>query len=102
MFRVLITDGLHAAGMQILEETHNVEPVVKPDLTHEQLVEELRSADGIIVRGKTKLREETLEGLDRLKVIVRAGVGTDNIDKDAATRAGIPRCVQVLKLSKLR
>ena len=89
MFRVLITDGLHAAGMKILEETENVEPVVKPDLTPEQLVEELRSADGIIVRGKTKLRAETLDGQDRLKVIVRAGVGTDNIDKDAATEAGI-------------
>lgn len=75
--------------MQILENADNIEPVVKPDLTLEQLREELQQADGIIVRGKTKLRAETLEGQQRLKVIVRAGVGTDNIDSEAATKAGI-------------
>ena len=89
MYRVLITDGLHAAGMQILEAAANVEPVVMPDLTPEQLKEELQNVDGIIVRGKTKVRAETLEGQKRLKVVVRAGVGTDNIDSEAATKAGI-------------
>ncbi len=49
MFRVLITDGLHAAGMKILEETENVEPVVKPDLTPEQLVEELAERPYVLV-----------------------------------------------------
>lgn len=89
MYRVLITDGLHAAGMQILEDAENVEAVVRPDLSVEELRSELQNVDGIIVRGKTKLRAETLDGQKRLKVIVRAGVGTDNIDSDAATRAGI-------------
>jgi len=89
VYRVLITDGLHAAGMKILEDAPEVEPVVKPDLSPEELIEALRDVDGIIVRGKTKLREEQLAGQERLKVIVRAGVGTDNIDSDAATKAGI-------------
>lgn len=89
MYRVLITDGLHKAGMKILEDAANVEPVVNSELSPEQLKEELQQVDGIIVRGKTKLRAETLEGQQRLKVIVRAGVGTDNIDSDAATKAGI-------------
>ena len=85
----MITDGLHAAGMQILEDAPEVEPVVMPDLSPEQLKEELQNVDGIIVRGKTKLRAEILEGQNRLKVIVRAGVGTDNIDSNAATERGI-------------
>lgn len=89
MYRVLITDGLHKAGMKILEDAANVEPVVNSELSPEQLKEELQQVDGIIVRGKTKLRAEILEGQQRLKVIVRAGVGTDNIDSDAATKAGI-------------
>lgn len=89
MYRVLITDGLHAAGMSILEQTDGVEPVVKPDLTPETLKQELQEVDGIIVRGKTKLGPEILDGQKRLKVIVRAGVGTDNIDSPAATAAGI-------------
>ena len=89
MYRVLITDGLHATGLQILKDAAEVEPVVNGDLSPEQLKEELQNFDGIIVRGKTKLREDILDGQKRLKVIVRAGVGTDNIDSNAATQAGI-------------
>jgi hypothetical protein len=36
-----------------------------------------------------KITAESLEGNKRLRAIVRAGVGTDNIDKNAATRLGI-------------
>src|SRR6185436_20096145 len=36
-----------------------------------------------------KITPESLEGNRRLKAIVRAGVGTDNIDSKAATRLGI-------------
>jgi D-3-phosphoglycerate dehydrogenase len=89
VYRVLITDGLHAAGMQILEQTEGVEPVVMPDLSPDQLREELKNVDGIVVRGKTKLTPEMLEGQERLKVAVRAGVGVDNISLDAATAGGI-------------
>ncbi len=89
MYRVLITDGLHAAGMQILENAPDVEPVVMPNLSPEQVKAELHNVDGIIIRGKTKLTADVLEGQKRLKVIVRAGVGTDNIDSEAATKGGI-------------
>ncbi|HEX6986961.1 MAG TPA: phosphoglycerate dehydrogenase [Planctomycetaceae bacterium] len=89
MPRVLITDGLSAAGLKILQETPGVEPVVKDGLTPEQVREELSQADGIIVRSKTKLTAKILEGQKRLRVIVRAGVGVDNIDLPAATREGI-------------
>lgn len=89
MPRVLITDGLSAAGLKILQETPGVEAVVKDGLTPEQVREALAEADGIIVRSKTKLTPKILEGQKRLKVVVRAGVGVDNIDLPAATREGI-------------
>ncbi|MGC1272059.1 MAG: phosphoglycerate dehydrogenase [Planctomycetaceae bacterium] len=89
MPRVLITDGLSAAGLKILQETPGIEPVVMDGLTPEQVREALADADGIIVRSKTKLTPKILEGQKRLKVIVRAGVGVDNIDLPAATREGI-------------
>ena len=44
---------------------------------------------GIIIRSGTTLTEELLKDQPRLKVIVRAGVGVDNIDLAAATREGI-------------
>ena len=49
----------------------------------------LESADGIIIRSGTQLTAAILEGQTRLKAIVRAGVGVDNIDVAAATRRGI-------------
>ncbi|MCA9261544.1 MAG: phosphoglycerate dehydrogenase, partial [Planctomycetales bacterium] len=42
-----------------------------------------------ICRSGVKITAESLEGNRRLKAIVRAGVGTDNIDSTAATRAGV-------------
>lgn len=89
MYRVLITDSLSKAGLQILEETEGIEPVVRSGLTPAQVREELKNCDGIIIRSGTTLTAEILDGQPRLKAIARAGVGVDNIDLDAATRAGI-------------
>ena len=91
LHRVLVTDNLSAAGLKVLEENPEIELVIKtdPKLTVEQLREELQEADGIVIRSGTRLTEEVLEGQSRLKAIVRAGVGVDNIDIPAATRQGI-------------
>src|SRR5207237_1135366 len=58
-------------------------------LTGSVLHEALRAADGVIVRSATRLTAELLENAGRLRAIVRAGVGVDNIDVAAATRKGI-------------
>ena len=89
MYRILITDNLAPAGLKILEDTPGIEPVVESGLSPEEVREALREADGIIIRSGTKLTPELLAGQQRLKVIVRAGVGVDNIDLPAATREGI-------------
>lgn len=84
--RVLITDNLSEAGLAILRESSELE-IVKgsPDNVREQL----QDVDGVIIRSATKLTAEVLAGQPRLKVIVRAGVGVDNVDLAAATREGI-------------
>src|SRR5262249_42630697 len=58
-------------------------------LTGAALQEALRAADGMIVRSGTRVTAELLENPGKLRAIVRAGVGTDNIDDKAATRRGI-------------
>ena len=87
--RVLITDNLSPAGLELLEAAGGIEVVVKSGLTPDQVREELKEADGIIVRSGTKLTPEVLEGQPRLKAVARAGVGVDNIDLPAATKAGV-------------
>ena len=89
MHRVLIADNLSSAGLTILQETPGIEVDVRTGLAPEALREALREADGVIVRSASELTAEILEGQSRLKAIVRAGVGVDNIDLPAATREGI-------------
>ncbi len=89
MYRVLITDDLSKAGIKLLSETPGIEVVSLNKPTPDQVKEALKSSDAIIVRSATKLTPALLEGQPRLKLIVRAGVGVDNIDLPAATRQGI-------------
>ena len=49
----------------------------------------LPEADVVLVRSKTKCTREYIEEAKNLKLIIRGGVGTDNIDKEAARENGI-------------
>nr|WP_243752207.1 phosphoglycerate dehydrogenase [Leucobacter weissii] len=55
----------------------------------EALRSSLASADAVLVRSATKLDEEAISWAPKLRVIARAGVGLDNVDIKAATRAGV-------------
>src|SRR6516162_8019422 len=88
MARVFISDKLESPGLDLLRQA-GVELDERPGLSGAALQEALRVADGVIVRSGTRLTAELLENPGRLKAIVRAGVGVDNIDVAAATRVGI-------------
>ncbi len=87
--RVLVTDNLSSAGLEVLEKTPGIELVDKQGCPLEEIPDLLREVDAILIRSRTKLTPEVLAGQQRLKLIVRAGVGVDNIDQAAATREGI-------------
>lgn len=89
MYRVLITDNLSPAGLEVLKQNPEIEVDVRSGLSPAEVREALKEADGIIIRSGTQLTAELLAGQPRLKAIVRAGVGVDNIDLRAATREGI-------------
>jgi len=90
-YRVLVTDKLAEEGLALLRAESDVELVVDAKLAKDPtaLREALKSADGIAIRSGTQLTAEVLADQPRLKAIVRAGVGVDNIDVPAATRQGI-------------
>ena len=50
---------------------------------------ELATADAVLVRSKTKCTKEFIDGAPHLKLIIRGGVGTDNIDKEYAKSKNI-------------
>lgn len=89
MPRVLVLDTLAHEGLDLLAAAPGIEYEVRTGLSGEALRSALAEFDGAILRSGVKITAESLAGNRRLKAIVRAGVGTDNIDKNAATRLGI-------------
>jgi D-3-phosphoglycerate dehydrogenase len=89
--RVLVTDKLAEEGLARLRDEPGIAVVVDTKLAQDPagLRQALLEADGIAIRSGTQLTAEVLDGQTRLKAIVRAGVGVDNIDVPAATRRGI-------------
>lgn len=89
MPRVIVLDKLAQEGLDLLTAAPGIEYEVRTGLKGPDLREALMQFDGAICRSGVQITADALEGNRRLKAIVRAGVGTDNIDKDAATRWGI-------------
>lgn len=89
MARIIVLDNIAKEGLQLLEEASGIEFDIKTGLSGAELKAALAEYDGAILRSGVKITPESLEGNTRLKAIVRAGVGTDNIDKVAARRQGI-------------
>lgn len=88
MPKVLCLDNLSGDGVDVFREA-GFEAVSKPPQKPEELAEIIFDYDALVVRSGTKVTAEVIEKAKRLKVIGRAGVGTDNIDKNAATKHGI-------------
>jgi D-3-phosphoglycerate dehydrogenase len=88
---IIVLDTLSPDGLALLDAAADVGVTyeVATGLSGPALRESLARHDGAICRSGVKITAESLAGNHRLKAIVRAGVGTDNIDKDAATRQGI-------------
>jgi len=87
MMKILVADPIAEEGIESLRSYAQVD--IKTKLTPEQLKDIISAYDALIVRSQTKVGAEVIELGKKLKVIGRAGVGTDNIDIDAATRNGI-------------
>jgi D-3-phosphoglycerate dehydrogenase len=89
MYRVLVLDDVAQEGLDLLDAAEGIEYEIRTGLKGAELREALAEFDGAVCRSGVKITAESLEGSRRLRAIVRAGVGTDNIDKAAATRHGI-------------
>jgi D-3-phosphoglycerate dehydrogenase len=86
--KILISDKLQEEGIKIFEE-NGFEVDKKFSITNDELKEQIKQYDGIVVRSRTKLTSEVLNQATKLKVIGRAGVGLDNIDRKKASEMGI-------------
>lgn len=88
--RVLVADRLSEAGIAALAARHEVD--TKTALTKDELIGVIPAYDAVIVRSSTTIDADVVAAGTNLKVIARAGIGLDNVDVHAATRAGIIVC----------
>jgi D-3-phosphoglycerate dehydrogenase len=86
--KVLALDNLQKVGIDVFVK-EGIEVDVKGKMAPEELAGVIDHYDGVVVRGATKATAAVFEKVSRTKVIGRAGSGTDNIDKAAATKKGV-------------
>ncbi len=89
LMKVLVTDDISELGIAKLTEIPDLSVTVETGLGESDLAEKIGTFDALMVRSQTKVTARVIEAGRNLKVIGRAGVGVDNIDVAAATRAGI-------------
>ncbi|MFV1986393.1 MAG: phosphoglycerate dehydrogenase [Gemmatimonadota bacterium] len=87
--RLIIADPLRPEGIEVLRAAAGLTVEDHTEDDRASLASALAGASGLIVRSRTVVDAELIEGSDSLEVIGRAGVGVDNIDIEAATRRGI-------------
>ena len=90
MIRILVTDGMESSAVEELRAKgfEVVEKFYEP----EALGEALKEFDVIVVRSATKVRQPIIDiaaEAGRLKLVIRGGVGVDNIDVAYAMEKGI-------------
>jgi D-3-phosphoglycerate dehydrogenase len=89
MYKVIITDAVDERGIELLEDTGQIEVIYKPGVPVEDYIDDIGGVHGWIIRSGTKIGSDLLMKADSLKVIGRAGVGVDNIDIEQATLRGV-------------
>src|SRR3954467_8599446 len=85
--RVLVAEPVAEEGVELLRGEHQVDE--RHGLSRDELCGIIGDYDALIVRSQVQVDAELIGAGRRLVVIGRAGVGVDNVDLEAATRAGI-------------
>lgn len=93
MIKILASDGMDQSAIEAL-----VAKGCQVDVQHydqDALCEAVKNYDVLVVRSATKVREQQIDAAcvsGQLKLVIRAGVGIDNIDKICAEGHGISVC----------
>lgn len=90
MVRILVADGMDKKYLEKLKDMGF--SIVVKHYEHQELMEKIKEFDILVVRSATKVRKPVIDAAcqtGRLKLIIRGGVGLDNIDVEYARARGI-------------
>jgi D-3-phosphoglycerate dehydrogenase len=86
---IVVSDGMDSSIFEGLKNNPNLDVHPSPKITQDELKELLPKVEGLIIRSATKPNKEMMDAAPNLKYIIRAGEGTDNIDKAYAQERNI-------------
>ncbi|OPZ78226.1 MAG: D-3-phosphoglycerate dehydrogenase [Alphaproteobacteria bacterium ADurb.Bin438] len=89
--KILLLESIHENGVNLFKDNEysNVKSL-KGALDNEKLIEEIKTAEIIGIRSRTKLTKEILSHAENLKAIGCFCIGTNQVDLNAAKSLGIP------------
>jgi D-3-phosphoglycerate dehydrogenase len=88
--RILFADAFHPQYRDAIDAMEH-DCAFQPDLSADDLPDHIRGYDALIVRS-TRVTADAIAAADDLGLIIRAGAGTNTIDKRAAAERGIYVC----------
>ena len=88
-YKIVVCDPIHEIGFEILKKAEDVELIDASKTPKDELLKIIEDADGVITRSPTPVDEKFLNSVNKLKAVVRAGVGVDNVDIEGASKKGI-------------
>ena len=77
MPRIIVCDHIHKKGLEILENAKDIEYINIANEPKDKVPELIKGADIAITRSSTDVDVNFLTGADKLKAVVRAGVGVE-------------------------
>lgn len=86
---IVVSDGFDKSLFEGLKNTPEFEVHPESKITQENLKELLPKINGLVIRSATKVMQDYLDLAPNLKYVIRAGAGTDNIDKAACEKVGV-------------
>lgn len=89
MTKILLADPMDKEALEELRSIPEFEVTLKTGMDEAELISTIPDYDVIVVRSATKVTRKVIEASRKLKLIIRAGIGLDNIDVEAAREKGI-------------
>jgi D-3-phosphoglycerate dehydrogenase len=86
---IVVPDGLDKELFAQLKTDANYEVYPESKVSRDQLKSMANKVNGMIIRSATTVDKELIDLMPNLKLVIRAGEGTDNIDKKYCNEKGI-------------